>query len=105
MADDKRNPSSESEPDAETGLDAGKQLQAIEARIRRAIEALKQLRNERDTARAETEKLRAALHERGETLRQLEEQILSLQTDREDTRAGVEKLLAQIDALEKEFVS
>lgn len=74
-------------------------LEELEETVRRTVEELKTLRAQRDAARAETEKVRAALKERGETLRQLEAQLLEYQTEREQTCRRIEQLLAQIDSL------
>lgn len=75
------------------------QLEKLEATVRRVVAELQALRVQRDTARAETEKMRAALRERGETLKRLEGELLTLQTEREQVRTRIEQLMAQIDSL------
>lgn len=74
-------------------------LAELEEKVRRATEALGQLAAQRDAARAEAEKLRAALQERAETIRHLETQLLELETERAEVRSRVERLVAQIDSL------
>ena len=68
------------------------ELEALESQVQAAT-------TERDTARAETEKLRSGLRARGETLRQLESQLLELESERAGIRRRVEQLIARIDAL------
>ena len=67
------------------------QLEILEAKVQQAVEALRTLKQERDQARA-------ALRERGDTVRELETRMLELQSEREEVRQRVEKLVAQIDA-------
>ncbi len=74
-------------------------LEAVEGKVRRAVEELRRLRAERDAARGEAQKLRAALRERSEALRSLEAQLLAFQGEREEVRGRIEKLVSQIDAL------
>jgi len=74
-------------------------LEELEDKVRRAVEELRRLRGQRDAALAETEKLRAALRERGETLKRLETELLELETERAQVRGRIEQLVAQIDAL------
>ncbi|OFV87447.1 MAG: hypothetical protein A3D93_00540 [Acidobacteria bacterium RIFCSPHIGHO2_12_FULL_67_30] len=74
-------------------------LEELEEKVRRAVEELKTLRGQREAAQAEAEKLRAALKERGETLRRLEAQLVEFQTEREQVRSRIEQLVAQIDSL------
>jgi len=81
---------------AQNGLTA---LEELKEKVRRAVEELRRLRTQRDTALAEAEELRAALRERGETLKRLEAQLLELETERAQVRGRIEQLVAQIDAL------
>jgi len=83
----------------ESTRDAFEKLEELEQRVRRAVQTLKTLRGERDATQAEADKLRAALKERGETLRQLEAQLVEFQTEREQVRRRIEALVAQIDSL------
>ena len=76
-----------------------RQLAELEETVRRAVEKITSLRAEREAARAETEKLRAALRERGETLKHLESRLFDYQAEREQTRTRIEQLVAQIDSL------
>ncbi|MFQ5723936.1 MAG: hypothetical protein ACE5G6_05540, partial [Terriglobia bacterium] len=66
-----------------------RKLEELEKKIARAVERLKALRTERDAARAEAEKLRAGLKERGETLRQLEDQLADFRAEREQVRSRI----------------
>ncbi len=79
-----------------------RKLEELEKKISRAVENLKALRTERDAARAEAEKLRTGLKERGETLRQLEGQLADFRAEREQVRSRIEQLVAQIDSLTEE---
>lgn len=74
-------------------------LEELEDKVRRGVEELRRLRSQRDAAVAEAEKLRAALRERGETLKHLETELLELETERAQVRGRIEQLVAQIDAL------
>lgn len=74
-------------------------LEELEEKVRRAVEELKTLRVQRDTAQVEAEKLRAALKERGEVLQRLEAQLAEFQSEREQVRRRIEQLVAQIDSL------
>lgn len=74
-------------------------LEELEDKVRRAVEELHRLRSQRDAAVAEAEKLRAALRERGETLKRLETELLELERERAQVRSRIEQLVAQIDAL------
>lgn len=75
------------------------QLTALEEKVRRAAEEIRRLATERAAGRAELEKLRSALQERGETVRRLETQLLELETERAEVRTRIERLMAQIDSL------
>lgn len=75
------------------------QLEELESMVRRAAEQLRRLTAERDAARAEAEKLRSALQERGGTLRRLESQLMELETERAEVRGRIERLVAQIDSM------
>ena len=79
-------------------------LDYLEEKVGQAADSLESLREERDAARAETEKLRSALRERGDTVRQLETQLLELQGERADIRRRVEHLVDLIESVEEEAV-
>lgn len=74
------------------------QLDALEQRIRHLADDLKKLHAERDSARAESEKLRAALEERAKTVRELERRLLDLQAERAEVRHRIETLVTKIDS-------
>jgi len=81
---------------AQNGMAA---LTELEDKVRRAVDELRRLRTQRDAAVAEAEKLRAALRERGETLKRLQTELLERETERAQVRDRIEQLVAQIDAL------
>lgn len=83
----------------EATREALEQLTELEEKVRHVAEELKALRGQRDLAQAEAEKLRAALKERGETLRTLEARLVEFQTEREQVRGRIEQLVARIDSL------
>lgn len=89
----------------DAAAEALRELEALETKLRQAVERIQALRAERDSTRGEAEKLRAALRQRADTIRDLESRLLDYQADREKVRDRIEHLLAQIDALEKKASS
>ena len=85
--------------------EALRELEALEAKLHQAVERMQSLRAERNSARGETGKLRAALRYRAGTIRELESQLLDHQAEREKVRGRIEQLLAQIETLEKQSSS
>ena len=75
------------------------EFQALEERVRRAVEVLRRERAARATAEAEAEHLRAELHQQREAAGHLQADLNTLQGEREQVRRRVEKLLQQMDEL------
>jgi septal ring factor EnvC (AmiA/AmiB activator) len=73
---------------------------ALEERIVRAVELVKQERQARITADERAAHAEAQLHEQGPRLEQLEKELRALSVERDHVRQRVERLLAQLDALE-----
>lgn len=74
-------------------------LEALEERIRRAVDLVTRLRREKDAAIAERDSaLREAAEARGEASR-ISEELETLQAERKQVRNRIEKLLGQIDSL------
>jgi predicted nucleic acid-binding Zn-ribbon protein len=67
-------------------------LSSLEERIQRAVQLVSQLRHEKETA------VKAAVEAKAETER-LSHEVKSLQAERKQVRARIEKLLGQIDQL------
>ena len=82
-------PGAPSGPAVSTETDS---LSSLEERIQRAVELVARLRQEKQAA------LQEAAEARAEAAR-LAEQVKTLETDRKQVRARVERLLAQIDQL------
>ena len=82
--------------------EAWRQLEQLEERIHRLMRKMEAMRAERDAARAEADKLRAALRERGQTLEQWETRLATYEAEREQMRRRIEELVAAIDAWSKE---
>ena len=83
----------------EATRELSRKLDQLETTVRRAVEELKSLRAQWDTAQAEAQRLRAALQERSRALQQLETQLRELEGERDEVRRRVELLVAQIDSL------
>jgi len=86
----------------EATQNALKQLDELEETVRRVADELASLRARCETATAEAERLRAALDERGKTVRELERRLLDLQAERAEARHRVAQLVAKIDSVTEE---
>lgn len=75
------------------------EFQALEQKVLRAIEIVKQEREARAAAEAEAASLRQQLAEKTNTVADTAAALLSLERDREEIRRRVEKMAAQIDEL------
>lgn len=73
---------------------------ALEERVRRAVELVKQARQARGEAEARATRVEAQINEQSSRLAQLENEINSLRTERDQVRQRVERLLKQLDTLE-----
>jgi septal ring factor EnvC (AmiA/AmiB activator) len=73
---------------------------ALEERIRRAVEVVKRERQARTTAEEHAAQIEAQLHGKSTRVEQLEGELHALRSERDQVRQRVERLLAQLDALE-----
>lgn len=73
---------------------------ALEERILRAVELVKQERLARVAAEERAAKAEAQLGEKSPLIEELREEVRSLRKERDHVRQRVETLLAQLDALE-----
>jgi predicted nucleic acid-binding Zn-ribbon protein len=85
-----------SEVDVNTSSD---DFQALEEKIYRTIELLKQAREGQAAAEREARKLREQIGGRDDETESLRRDVLALRREREEVRSRVEKMLKQIDAL------
>ena len=74
-------------------------FQALEVKIYRTIEMYKAAREAQLSAERDAMHLRQQLEDREEELVRLRRETVQLKKEREDIRARVEKMLAQIDTL------
>lgn len=73
---------------------------ALEERIVRAVKLVKSERQARTVAEQRAEDLEGQLSEQSSIVKNLQEEVRALNTEREQVRQRVERLLAQLDALE-----
>ena len=73
---------------------------ALEERVRRAVETIKQERAARAAAEERAAKAEAELASQSPAADQLKEEVRSLRAERDHVRQRVEKLLSQLDSLE-----
>jgi len=73
---------------------------ALEERIRRAVELVKRERQARAVAEERTAKAEEKLHAQSPLVEQLHSELHALRAERDQVRQRVERLLAQLDALE-----
>ena len=73
---------------------------ALEERILRAVEMVKRERQARVAAEERAAQAESQLHEQAPRMEQLEKELRALQGERDHVRQRVERLLAQLDALE-----
>jgi hypothetical protein len=73
---------------------------ALEERILRAVNLVKQERQARTAAEDRAAKAEAQLGEQAPLVAQLKEEVSSLRKERDHVRQRVERLLSQLDALE-----
>ncbi len=74
-------------------------LAHIEDRIRKAVELVTRLRQEKDAALKELAETQAAWEEAQSTNQKLTEELEALQTERKQVRNRLERLLGHIDEL------
>ena len=73
---------------------------ALEERVRRAVEVVKQERQERVTAELRAANAEAKMQAQSPMVEQLQGELNALRAERDQVRQRVERLLAQLDALE-----
>ena len=76
------------------------EFEALEDRVVRAVELVKRERQARAEAEERAARAEAALIEQGPQAEQLREEIRGLRAERDQVRQRVERLLAQLDAIE-----
>jgi hypothetical protein len=76
------------------------EFEALEERIRRAVELVKRERQARAVAEERTAKAEEKLHAQSPLVEQLHSELHALRAERDQVRQRVERLLAQLDALE-----
>ena len=77
-------------------------FQALEEKVYRTIDLYKSAREARATAERDVVRLREQLEEREEEVEGLRRAMVALRKEREEIRARVEKMLAQIDDMTQE---
>ena len=82
--------------DVEQGLE---RLVQLEKKIQRAIALLQSERSERETLARENTHFRRKLTQQDQVVRPLQEQVARLEKERDNIKARLEKLLAQVDSL------
>ena len=75
------------------------EFQALEEKIRRAVELLKSEREARAGAERDAARARQQMRERQEEMDSMRAELVTLRREREEVRTRVEKMLRQIDAL------
>ncbi|MGA9060355.1 MAG: hypothetical protein WB341_01690 [Terracidiphilus sp.] len=73
---------------------------ALEERVRRAVELVKQERQARAVAEERAKSAEAQLHAQAPQVEQLKSELNALRAERDQVRQRVERLLKQLDALE-----
>lgn len=73
---------------------------ALEERVVRTVEVLKRERQARATIEEHAKQVEVQLHDRTTQVEQLEKEVHALKGERDQVRQRVERLLAQLDALE-----
>jgi len=72
----------------------------LEERIRRAVDVVKRERQARAAAEERATHAEAQLHEQAPRIERLEKELRALNAERDHVRQRVERLLAQLDAIE-----
>jgi chromosome segregation ATPase len=74
-------------------------FQALEEKVYRTIELLKEAREGRQSAEREMARIRQQTGSHNEELESLRREVISLRREREEVRGRVERMLKQIDSL------
>jgi uncharacterized coiled-coil DUF342 family protein len=81
---------------------SGDDFEALEQRVYRTIELLKEAREARLAAEREVARVRQQTGSHHEELESLRHEVVSLRREREEVRGRVEKMLKHIDSLTQE---
>jgi len=73
---------------------------ALEERVVRAVNLVKNERQARTAAEQRAQSLESRLQEQGDLVKSLQEEVQVLNSERDQVRQRVERLLSQLDALE-----
>ncbi len=97
-----QQPEQPQEPAAEPGTLALSldDFSALEERILRAVNLVKRERLARAEAEERANRLEAELHEQAPLMEGMQKELSTLRAERDHVRQRVERLLAQLDALE-----
>lgn len=94
----------EQQPEPPTGAGAlalsVDDFSALEERVLRAVDLVKKERQARAAAEERAAKTESKLHEQTALAEKLEKEVHTLRAERDHVRQRVERLLAQLDALE-----
>ena len=77
----------------------GDDFHALEEKVYRTIELYKSAREARATAERDAQRLRQQLEEREEEFESMRREMVRLRKERDEVRARVEKMLAQIETI------
>jgi hypothetical protein len=76
------------------------EFSALEERVLRAVDLVKRERQTRAAAEERVSQVEAQLREQAPVAEKLQKEVESLHTERDQVRKRIERLLAQLDALE-----
>ncbi len=77
-------------------------LEALEKKLRKAVEVFKQTQSENRALERELDKLKTSSKQESKGYSTLERELQFLRREREDVRGRIEKLIEQIDLLTKQ---
>ena len=100
VAEAAAEPVVESQPEANSVELSVDEFSALEERIVRTVKLVKQEREARAAAEERAESLAAQLREQAPLTDRLQSEVSALRGERDHVRQRVERLLAQLDALE-----
>jgi chromosome segregation ATPase len=83
----------------EMSMIAADDFEALEERVLRTVELLKNERERRSSAEAHANQLAQQIEERGTHISRLEEELSGLKSERDTVRQRMERLLKQLDEL------
>jgi len=86
-------------PELDVAISSSDDFLALEEKIYRTIEMLKQAREGQAAAEREARRLREQISGRDDETETLRREVVALRREREEVRARVEKMVKQIDSL------